>query len=569
MPKTRKLTNKEEVEQYIHDVLTGKLVTGKLERAACQRHLDDLRNAKRKKIYFDEAQANRAIDLARLFKHSAGEYATKNFELMPHQKFIFWCLFGWRRASDGLRRFGRAFISLASGNGKSPLAALILTIITFFDWPPEPRAEGYILSTKRSQAGPVFDEIKAFRAADRHLQKMLVALSHNISCPTTGSKLEKLGSEGTVDDGLKPHCVVYDEIHRARERHRDALDMIKAKLGKRRQPLMLTITTAGDDNSVLWIEAYDIARKVVERGNSIEADDLFVFIAQIDDEDDPLDERNWSKANPMLAHGVVKLNQLRDAAALARLSPKEKSTFTRLRMNRRVSADTKPITSEMWATGNLPLPDLDGRTGYGGLDLGWKDDLAAICYTFALEPVEISGVAKRRVAIVCDAFIPEGCARNLAEEPWATWIADGFLTVTHGQVTDPEAIYESIERRRRQFAIASIAMDPNNARAVGIHIETTMGIKSFWHGQGFSKMNEPTRELIDATREGRIIHGGNPLLAWSMLNLMLQTDPRGYIRPAKNRAADKIDAAVAAVMAFNELLFTEQQSAPSGRVFAV
>jgi phage terminase large subunit-like protein len=246
----RKLTNKEEVEQYIQAVQKRKLVVGKLERAAVQRHLDDLKNARRKGIYFDEDAANRAIDFARLLKHSTGEYAGQPFELMPFQKFIFWVLFGWRRSADGLRRFRRAFISLASGNGKSPLAAMILTLCTFFDWPPEPRAAGYVISTKKSQARPVFDEIKAFRAQDPNLQSLLVALKDNISCPMSESRVEMLGSEGTVDDGLVPHCVVYDEIHRARDRHRGTLDMIRSKFGKRRQPLLVITTTAGDESPV-------------------------------------------------------------------------------------------------------------------------------------------------------------------------------------------------------------------------------------------------------------------------------------------------------------------------------
>jgi phage terminase large subunit-like protein len=566
---TPQRSNKDEVEAYIDGVLRGKITAGKLLKAACQRHRDDLKNAKRKGIYFDEAEANRAIDFARLLKHSSGEYAGRPFELVDFQKFITWVLFGWRRASDGMRRFRRAFISLASGNGKSPFAAFVLMLCVFFDSPVEPRAAGYVVSTKKSQARPVFEEIKAFCAQDPNLRKMLVTLKDNINCPTTQSKIEILGSEGTVDDGLVPHCVVYDEIHRARDRHRGTLEMIQSKLGKRRQPLILTITTAGDDQSAVWSEQYELATKVVARGNSIEADDLFVFIAELDDDEELFREAAWPKANPMLPHGVVKLDQLRADVALAKIDPREKKRVMRLRMNRLVTSAVKAITSEMWATGNLPLPDLSGLTGFGGLDLGWKDDLAALCYAFPLDPVEINGVAKRRIALLCDAFIPEGCARNLAEEPWASWIRDGYLTVTHGQVTDPDAIYESIERRGQEFAIGSIAMDPNNARAPGIHIETTLGIKAFWHGQGFTKMNEPTRELIDATREGRIVHGGNPVLAWAMLNLVLQTDPRGYVRPAKNKAKDKIDPAVAAVMSINELMFQEETPPPTGRVFAI
>jgi phage terminase large subunit-like protein len=297
---------------------------------------------------------------------------------------------------------------------------------------------------------------------------------------------------------------------------------------------------------------------VVERGNSIEAADLFVFICELDDDEEIFDEQAWPKANPMIRHGVVKLRELRDDVALAKIDPREKKRVMRLRMNRLVTSSVKAITSEMWAAGNLPLPSLEGRECHAGLDLGWKDDLAAIVYAFPLDDVEIGGEAKRRVALLADTFIPSDSARNLAEEPWATWIADKWLTVTHGAVTDPEAIYDRLAQRQREFGIRTIALDPNNARAPGIHIETVLGIQAFWHGQGFTKMNEPTREFVDMLREGRLLHGGNPLLAWQALNLVLQADPRGYVRPNKAKAADKIDSIVAAIMSLNEILFAEQ-----------
>lgn len=565
----RTKTNEQIVNEYVRGVLSGKIVAGKLVRAAVERHVDDLKRAKKKGIVFNKELANRAIDFARCLKHSTGEYDGRPFELAPFQKFIVWSLFGWCRASDGLRRFRRGFISLASGNGKSPLGALLLLLCTGFDSPHEPRAEGYIVATKASQARPVFDEVKRFIRKDKQLKKMFRVLTYNVHIVASGSKIEPLGCEGTVDDGLVPHVVVVDELHRFRDHHRGTLEMIKSKLGKRRQPLFVYITTAGDDTSEVWEAEYELARKVVERGNRIEADDLFVFIAQIDDEDDPFDKRVWPKANPMLAEGVVKIAELRDDVNLARVSPREKQRVVRLRMNRKVSSVHQAISSELWARGNGPLPDLVGRECHAGLDLGWKRDFAAVVYAFPLEHVEVEGTLKCRLAILADTFIPAEGERNLAEEPWASWIQAGHLQVTHGAVTDPEAIYASIEARQRDFGIHTIALDPNNARAVGVHIETTLGIKSFWHGQGFSKMNEPTRELIDMLHQGRLIHGGNPLLAWCALNLVLETNCYGYVRPVKKRSANKIDPIVATIMSVNEILFEEEQQRPVGKVYAI
>jgi len=563
-------TNREIVHRYIDDVLRGRIPAGKRLKAACQRHLDDLRNAKKKKIYFDEEIANDAIDFAPLLTLSTGEWDGQPLELKPFQKFIVWCLFGWRRVSDGMRRFRRAFITMASGNAKSPLAAYLLLYCFAFDWPHEARAECYVVSTKQKQCRPVFDEICRFRSRDKHLRKLIRELKTNLSIPSTGSKIEMLGAEGTVDDGMIPHVAVVDEIHRFKDHHLETLLTIKSKMGKRRQPLLLIITTAGDETSDVWWQEYDMASKVVERGTKIEADDLWVGMWEIDEKDDPFDERCWAKANPMLEHGVVKLDQLRDAIAAAKVSPRQKNSVVRLRLNRMASTAEKAITSEMWATGDRPLPDVGGMICRAAGDLGWKDDLAAVAYLFPLDPIEIGETLKRRIAVKLDTWIPEGGRRNLAEEPWASWIQQGHLIPTPGNITDVDTIYATIARRQEEFGIATFALDPNNAREFGTRINTDYGIEVFWFGQTTGKFNEPTRELLAMLHEGRLIHGGNPLLAWFALNMVLKTDSRDYVMPDKKRAKDKIDGIVATVMALSEVLYAEQENSPAmGAVYAV
>lgn len=540
-------------------MIRGRIPAGKRLKAACQRYLDDLRNAKKKKIYFDEEKANRAIDFAPLLTLSTGEWNDQPLKLVPFQMFIVWNLFGWCRVSDGLRRFRRAFITMASGNAKSPLAAFLLLYCFAFDWPHEARAECFVVSTKQKQCRPVFDEIRRFRAKDKHLRKLIRELKTNLSIPSTGSKIEMLGAEGTVDDGMIPHVAVIDEIHRFKDHHRETLDTIKSKMGKRRQPLMIIITTAGDESSEVWEQEYAMAAKVVERGNRIEADDLFVFIAEIDDKDDPFDERCWPKANPMLEHGVVKLDQLRAAMAGAKIDPRQKNTNIRLRLNQMATSAVKAITSEMWSTGDKPLPDLAGLQCHAGGDLGWKDDLSALAYAFPLDPIEIGETLKRRIAVKLDVWIPEAGVRNLADEPWSSWIRDGWLIPTPGKITDVDTMYATIARRQEEFGIATMAIDPNNAREFGLRIETDLGIDAFWFGQTCGKYNEPTRELLSMLHEGRLIHGGNPLLAWAALNLILKRDSRDYVMPDKKRAKDKIDPIVAVIMALSEVLFAEQQ----------
>ncbi len=551
-------TNEQIVNGYIDGVLSGRIVAGRLVRAACQRHRDDLREAKRKGLYFDRELANRAIDFFPLLRHTTGEYCGQPFMLYPFQMFIVWCLFGWRRSSDGMRRFRRALISLGRGNGKSPFAAGLTLLLIGFDTPLEQRAQGYTLATEKKQSRIVFDEVSLYVEHDQRLSQYIERLKSNLYIPATASTLEPLSATGKTKDGLNPHVVVVDEFHEYQEHHRKVWDKLVTALAKRRQPLLLVITTAGDENSKLWREFDTLASRVVERGNKIEADDLFAFIARIDDDDDPLEEANWPKGNPMLEFGVVKRDGLRSMAADAKIDPHTLARFTRYHCNREVRSDRKVITAEMWASGDGELPTLTDGHCHAALDWGWKNDLTALALAFPLEPIEIDGTLKRRIAVAVDCWIPESGRRNLALEPWASWIRDGWLRVTQGKITDTEAIYARLRELQQLYGIRTIACDPNNCREFGSRVQNELGIPAFWFGQAPGKYNEPIIEILSMLHEGRLLHGGNPLLAWNAQNMVLKKDARGYAMPDKERSEDKIDAIVAAAMAISEVMFAEQ-----------
>lgn len=571
----KKKTNKQLVQKYIKDVLTGKRIAGKKEIAAVKRHVNDLKHARKRGFRFDENLANQACDFFPLLKHTDGEWAGQPFELKPFQRFIVWCLFGWVRISDGMRRFRQALIELARGQGKSPFAAAILVLVWAFDCPIEQRAQGFTAATKKDQAKIVFEQAKLYVEQSPELRRLIKVFKTNLSVPFTNSTLRMLGQDSKNVDGLIPHVVVLDELHAWQERHRDLWGKITTAMGKRRQPLMLVITTAGDDESEIWSEIYDLCAQIVDPESPVVADDWFVFICEIDDDDDPFDERNWHKANPMLVEGVVKIDHLRNLAALARVDPVRKHELLRYHLNKKVTADTKLFPKEIWASGAGELPKLDGLTCHGGFDWGWKDDLAALALVFPLEAVAVGGndtespEFKRTYATKVQAWIPEDTPRDLTAEPWATWIANGWLRVTRGNSTDTAAIYSYVREVSQLYGIKTIAMDPNNAREFGSRVQPEFGIEPFWFGQNHGKYNEPTRELIAALNEGRFNHGNNPLLAWCANNVLGSVDSREYVKPEKKRSKDKIDPMCALIMGLSECLFAEREEKATGRVWAI
>ena len=158
------------VTKYAQDITGGKIIANRWVRLACKRHLKDL---KRKDIYFDETAADHIIEFfAEFLVFYEGDFDGKPFILTPNEKFIVGSIFGWKRKSDGYRRFRTAYIEIAKGNGKSPIAGGIgLYGITFDD---EAGAEVYSAATQRDQAGILFRDARLYAEGSDSLKEILI-----------------------------------------------------------------------------------------------------------------------------------------------------------------------------------------------------------------------------------------------------------------------------------------------------------------------------------------------------------------------------------------------------------
>src|SRR5262249_13811180 len=155
-------------------------------------------------------------------------------------------------------------------------------------------AEIYAAATKRDQARIIFDEAKRMVAHSPVLARKVRRFKLNLAVDYTGSKFEPLSSDERTLDGLNPHCVLIDELHR--HRTRALLAVLDTALGARRQPLLWIITTAGDDDpESVYNSENDYATKVLE--GTLVDDNVFAFIATIDKEDRWDDPVAWAKAN--------------------------------------------------------------------------------------------------------------------------------------------------------------------------------------------------------------------------------------------------------------------------------
>ena len=207
---------------------------------------------------------------------------------------------------------------------------------------------------------------------------------------------------------------------------------------------------------------------------------------------------------------------------------------------------------EKWDRCALPAdPEvLEGRVCYGGLDLSSTTDITAFVLVFP--PLN-----EDDMYIVLPYFwIPEeniGQRVNRDHVPYDIWERQGSLQTTEGNVIHYGYIERFIEQLGERYNIREIAFDRWGAVQMVQNLEG-MGFTVVPFGQGFKDMSPPTKELMKLVLEGRIAHGGHPVLRWNMDNIFIRTDPAGNIKPDKEKSTEKIDGAVALIMALDRAI---------------
>ena len=194
--------------------------------------------------------------------------------------------------------------------------------------------------------------------------------------------------------------------------------------------------------------------------------------------------------------------------------------------------------------------ELIGRTCYGGLDLSSTSDITAFVLVFPPRNDE------EKYIILPYCWIPEDNMRLRVRRdhvPYDVWAAEGSLESTEGNVIHYGFIEKFIEELGTKYHIKEIAFDRWGATQMVQDLEG-MGFTVVPFGQGYKDMSPPTKELMKLTLEERIAHGGHKVLRWMMDNVYVRQDPAGNIKMDKEKSTEKIDAAVATVMALDRAI---------------
>jgi phage terminase large subunit-like protein len=240
------------------------------------------------------------------------------------------------------------------------------------------------------------------------------------------------------------------------------------------------------------------------------------------------------------------------ACESAKQNPAEENTFRQLRLNQWVRQAVRWMPMEKWNACSFPVDDkaLEGRVCYGGLDLSSTTDITAFVLVFPPSGED------EKYSILPYFWIPEDNLELRVRRdhvPYDIWHRQGFLQTTEGNVVHYGYIEQFIGKLGERFNIKEIAFDRWGAVQMVQNLEG-MGFTVVPFGQGFASMSPPTKELMKLTLEKRIAHGGNPVLSWMMDNVTVRTDPAGNIKADKEKSTEKIDGAVATIMALDRAI---------------
>lgn len=535
--------------------------------------------------YFDRAAADLACDFfPRFLVHTKGEWAGQPFELAEWQKQeIIRPLFGWKRRSDGLRRYRIFYGEFPRKNGKSELAAGMANMLLTAD--KEPGAEVYSAAADRHQAGIVFRVAANMVKASAQLSQIVDCFRYHLFVPSTLSIYQVLSADVPTKEGLNPHGIIFDEFHVQADRL--LWDVLRTGRGSRRQPLIVVITTAGTDKKSLCGEMHDRAIAVRD---GIEKDDAILPVVYgIQKGEDWKDREVWKRCNPN--YGIsVKPSYLEEEFQEAIQSPAYENTFRRYYLDEWVTQVVRWINMAKWdaCSGELSFRDLEdsleGKACIAGLDLSTTTDLSALVLTFKhlIEPgqpgypTEDSLFGGNRKLVIPGFeygdpypiydllpyfWCPEENIELRAKRdkaPYDLWQKDGFLNATEGDAIDHKAIRLAINEKAKRFFIQEIAADPYNAHQLLMELDAEDGFVVSKIRQGFLSLSAPTKELDTLYLRRRIRHAAHPVLRWCANNASLEKDAADNWKPSKKKSSERIDGISALVTALARQIVTQE-----------
>ena len=536
--------------QFAADVVNGKIISGKRRKQACQRFIDELEKSAVDPSYpweFSIERAYRPIEFIERFLTPTKSTYTR-MELLPWQHFVEANMYGWISRKTGYRRFREALVIVGQGNGKSTMIAGNAAYALTKDG--ERGAEVYCLANSKDQARIIFNECSAQVKNSRTLSKHVRITKQGVFYDKTNSKFQPLASDSKNLDGRNVHMGVFDEIQEFRDYK--LINVIKGKIKKRKQPLIIYITTLGTVIDGPLMDFYILGGQILDDTGAIAqraADRMFVYIDEIDENDDVEDYTCWGKANPSLG-ALLDIEDLKDEWERVKTIPSERNNFINKQLNVFTMVDELSFLDVRTICKNdrvYDVENLHGAVCYGGFDLAETEDFTSACLEFPLPD--------NSFFVLEHSWVPEKKVKFDHEKlDWQTLVERGWLTIVPGEYVDYIYIFDWFVEMQKLYRIDSIGFDPAKA--------FMMVQKMREHGfvlndvrQGELTLTGPLDDLKEHFLDGSIVHNNNAMFKWYLSNVKLtKRSANATYLPTKLSKYRKIDGFAALLDAHTEFL---------------
>jgi len=500
--------------------------------------------------YYDEKELVTLLKFASILQHWEGEFAGKPIIFEPWQIFILGQLYGWRRKSDGKRRFKKAFIFVARKNGKTLLASVLMLYHLF----AENGAQVYSIATKKDQARISWNNCKQFILRNKKLKDLCKIYFGTIVYPQKASKIEALSSESDTMDGLNPSFCLADEV--AAYKSGSLIDVISSGMLSREDPLLVQITTGSASTSNIGYYEYERSQKVLQ--GIVEDDSYFTILYSIDSEDNWKDSSMYIKANPSLGI-TISLESLIRARDEATIAPYREQEFLIKNLNlfENISmswiSDKKAIkAAENWKKYDITKRDLSKLPCMAAIDLSKRTDFTSMTLVWYLEDID-KYVAKHHL------YIPsEQVEQKMRKDSPLIkhWIDEGLITATAGEVIDYQILVNDLKKAITDYNIIEAVYDPALSGILEHLVEEQIPELHLTKFVQKPIYMAPLTTEYETILVGEKLCDCNPAWRWMLSNATIQVGGTGLVYIDKiddRKSSRRIDCVITSIMALGRL----------------
>lgn len=536
------------VTKYAKDVIKGKVVAGKYVRLACQRHLDDLKKSKLAPyVYkFDIEKSLDNIDFFESLRFTDGgpELVGKPVKLFGFQDFIIGSLFGWVNKETGYRRFKKSYVQLARKNAKSLINSGIAIKLTGFD--NYANAQVYCTATKMKQARIVWEQARKFINIEPDLVELFKIKDHDaiIECLFNGGKIMALGRDTGTIDGFDPHGGIIDEYHS--HKTNQMVKLLEDGSVNQNESLISIITTAGFNLNGPCYKEWEYCKNILN--GIIENEEYFIYIAQMDKEDDKWEPKNWVKANPLVANLPCGLENLKRFAKESKEKGGEdlRNFITKSLNEWYKFSDNQYLNIENWKLcgSDLTLEDFRGKECGLGLDLSSGGDLTSGVLEFPFIDNGEESYFFHQHSFMPKMRLEEHILSDTA--PYDVWVNEGLITLTEtlgGIKTDYKYIISYFKKLIKEYdlKLKFIAYDPHNADTFLADLES-FGVDCIEITQSAKSLNSATDDFRLSVDSKQIKYNKKDgLFRFCGANAVTTSNSFGEIKIDKEHRTERID----------------------------